>query len=772
MRPACTVAAMPKKKAKRVPNGGAANDDVSEITAEGKADCDSAPDAPLDSDGTAAAYDPFSDPDYEPFAAVGARDCAFVPDPSSCIVASSTEGEGGAPRLEEDAPFTPAAVPAGELGQNLTAQVVHDPETPLDVSMIASPTAATSVPDSALPETSPLARTIASPDQHDKLDVDADADSPRASNGVGDAEVGVGEAHSEPTFQASVKVALSLSSIGVGEEIELSFGDVSFAKVPESTSECVPEGSEEGMCPCTGLQEEEVGSRSGGGILQDANASDAAACPLCDVMSNPSTHVCDSLAAGVSGVDAGLAGLSSSGAGATTLMSGSPLKSPTARVLPQAPMPTPATAGVMASLMPPNHRDGTQSMRNELEMDSTTPFKIAESPVVARMGTDGLEGSSECVTPAPLDNSNVFTSDATGDKSHLDPRNRADRTIALEVCRGELKRHAMWQRLQRLKGIPTSVGLNLLPHADDVAGQEAAGREVGRKHGKVYEQDSGRARMVRAIAAAETGDVSLLMQCRGRGDKMLALDSVVRFTNQGLILHVIMWLRETMKHDHFIHHLALRPTAVGVYVNYLKDTQRWDELERFLVEVRRVEVARCGQNKATQRNDTLTELALCKIRRVMQADEPSAQLSALKDAHSFISGVPSHMMWESSGLEQMGPMCKEWQELLVRQVEIERKDLNLSLLQANGVGSRDLKNIASDGNVSIWSRFPRASIIGEGVLAMLQYLALYHGGEDESSVASPKGLRRAIPSISGIVCPLCEPSCLCCVRKRRVLTAR
>ena len=54
---------MPKKKAKRVPNGGAAHEDVSEITAEGKADCDSAPDAPLDSSGTAAAYDPFSDPD-------------------------------------------------------------------------------------------------------------------------------------------------------------------------------------------------------------------------------------------------------------------------------------------------------------------------------------------------------------------------------------------------------------------------------------------------------------------------------------------------------------------------------------------------------------------------------------------------------------------------------------------------------------------------------------------------------------------------------------
>lgn len=37
------------------------------------------------------------------------------------------------------------------------------------------------------------------------------------------------------------------------------------------------------------------------------------------------------------------------------------------------------------------------------------------------------------------------------------------------------------------------------------------------------------------------------------------------------------------------------------------------------------------QEKHLQRNDTVTELALCKIRRATQAAEPTQQLEALKE---------------------------------------------------------------------------------------------------------------------------------------------
>jgi len=135
------------------------------------------------------------------------------------------------------------------------------------------------------------------------------------------------------------------------------------------------------------------------------------------------------------------------------------------------------------------------------------------------------------------------------------------------------------------------------------------------------------------------------------------------------------------------------------------------------------------------------------VRQATQASDPGAQLSALKDAYDFISAVPANMIWESSGLADMSQVCKDWQELLIRQVEIERADLNLSLLQTQ-TAATDLSNISAEVKTSIWQKFPRTCVIGVPVLELLQYLALYHGAEPENSVASPKGLRKALSSIS------------------------
>ena len=66
-------------------------------------------------------------------------------------------------------------------------------------------------------------------------------------------------------------------------------------------------------------------------------------------------------------------------------------------------------------------------------------------------------------------------------------------------------------------------------------------------------------------------------------------------------LQVVLWLRETMRHDRFMAELSLRPKAVNVYSCYLKDTRRWDMLERFFVEVRQAELARWGQVSACSR---------------------------------------------------------------------------------------------------------------------------------------------------------------------------
>ena len=327
----------------------------------------------------------------------------------------------------------------------------------------------------------------------------------------------------------------------------------------------------------------------------------------------------------------------------------------------------------------------------------------------------------------------------------------AVRERAVKVCAGQLQSDDMWQRLQRLKRIPTSVGLNLMEHGKDVAGKEAVKNEAPRKHrlddGAVFEQDGGRARIVSAIRAAEGGNLAPLLQCRSNADKRLALDTATRFSNQGLILQVVLWLRETMRHDRFMAEMALRPKAVNVYSGYLKATKRWDMLERFFVEVRNAELSRWGEDKHLQRNDTVTELALCKIRRATQAAEPLAQLEALKEAADFIAAVPANMIWEEAELEELGKVCRDWQTVLVRQVEIERTDLNVALLQ-QAKGETNLNNVAQEVKVSIWSEFPRSCIIGVPVLELAQYLALYHGAEPETSAASPKGLRKALVHMS------------------------
>ena len=94
------------------------------------------------------------------------------------------------------------------------------------------------------------------------------------------------------------------------------------------------------------------------------------------------------------------------------------------------------------------------------------------------------------------------------------------------------------------------------------------------------------------------------------------------------------------------------------------------------------------------------------------------------------------MILDEAELLDLGLVCKDWQTVLVRQVEIERTDLNLSLLQQTK-GETNLSNVAQEVKVSIWTEFPRSCVIGVPVLELAQYLALYHGAEPETSVSFP-----------------------------------
>jgi ABC-type Zn2+ transport system substrate-binding protein/surface adhesin len=64
----------------------------------------------------------------------------------------------------------------------------------------------------------------------------------------------------------------------------------------------------------------------------------------------------------------------------------------------------------------------------------------------------------------------------------------------------------------------------------------------------------------------------------------------------------VLWMRETMRPAFFLSELSLRPKAVNVYTDYLKDTKRWDQLEKFLIDIRQAELARWGEKRGNNYN--------------------------------------------------------------------------------------------------------------------------------------------------------------------------
>ena len=69
-----------------------------------------------------------------------------------------------------------------------------------------------------------------------------------------------------------------------------------------------------------------------------------------------------------------------------------------------------------------------------------------------------------------------------------------------------------------------------------------------------------------------------------------------------MVVQVVLWMRETMRPAFFLSELSLRPKAVNVYTDYLKDTKRWDQLEKFLIDIRQAELARWGEKRGNHYN--------------------------------------------------------------------------------------------------------------------------------------------------------------------------
>jgi len=323
--------------------------------------------------------------------------------------------------------------------------------------------------------------------------------------------------------------------------------------------------------------------------------------------------------------------------------------------------------------------------------------------------------------------------------------------VVLEVVKGNMRGSAMWRRLEKLKSIPPSAGLNILKHGNDAPGLEAQAREnptQNIKTGSGKEPDAGAERVTKAIRAADERIFEPLFACRSLQDKRVALDAAIRLTNREIILHIVLWVRETLKHDLFMEELSLRPKAVLVYANYLRDAKRWEQLETFWLAIRNIEVTRYRDRPQLHRNEASTELALCMVRRALWASTPDSQIAALKEVVDFASTIPKGSILSGGSheteVEMISQYCVEWQELIRRQVEIEKIDLQLESKQTSHAQETNLSNLTEVVQIPIWIKFPRKPVIGIPVLELLQYLALYHPNDREENVTSPKGLKKGI----------------------------
>mmetsp|Transcript_42605 Transcript_42605/g.87074 ORF Transcript_42605/g.87074 Transcript_42605/m.87074 type:complete len:893 (+) Transcript_42605:174-2852(+) len=326
------------------------------------------------------------------------------------------------------------------------------------------------------------------------------------------------------------------------------------------------------------------------------------------------------------------------------------------------------------------------------------------------------------------------------DRSRVDP---------LAVAEGKQKGSKMWQKLQRLSAMAPAAALDVLEHGDDPAGKDAkamssiAAQNVQQAVGK--EPDGGAARITWAIRQAEEGSAEALTKCRSLQDKRVALDAAVRLSNRDTILLVVLWLRETLKYDLFMDEISLRPRAVKIYAEYLRDTWRWEQLETFFVSVRAVEMVRYKDRPQLQRTDSCVELALCMVRRALSKEAPDEQIKVLKEVVDYSKTVPRGTLWETSQLEVVADWSKDWMELTRRQVEVEKNDSNAEKkAQATTERPTDLSNVSSEAAVPLFTRFPRRNVIGMSVLDLMQYLALYHANDKEDQISSPKGLKKAL----------------------------
>lgn len=201
------------------------------------------------------------------------------------------------------------------------------------------------------------------------------------------------------------------------------------------------------------------------------------------------------------------------------------------------------------------------------------------------------------------------------------------------------------------------------------------------------------------------GDPYVFELYKSKEDKCKILDKAIARFDGNAIVAATLFMRDTLKRDHFSKELMSRPVAVDHYCTFLQDAGEIDELHETL--------------SALGRNE---EAAMLKYKQCLSstsASAPRIRTSSLQDCIKYYFDSDIRLVNETNAIiEEMS--------LITRQNAVDDADAQAE----------------KSGEVLVFKSHPRKdSILYKSVITTLFYCCYYHWGEAEGLLSSPTSVQ-------------------------------
>ncbi|XP_074662925.1 spermatogenesis-defective protein 39 homolog isoform X2 [Tubulanus polymorphus] len=189
---------------------------------------------------------------------------------------------------------------------------------------------------------------------------------------------------------------------------------------------------------------------------------------------------------------------------------------------------------------------------------------------------------------------------------------------------------------------------------------------------------------------------------RALQEKLALLDEAIKCHDGNAITAAVLFLKSTVKKSIFNREMMLRPQALNQYINFLTQTNSFNDLEDILGMMGRIE-----------------ESAMLKYKQAISSTNAETKKRNLETC------LRTHFQ-SSPGISLETRLLQEHVSLLERQLPVEDAD------------SKDER----EGKNQMFKEYPRAaSLINMPVITTLYYCCFYHYDLSENSFASPLSIK-------------------------------